>query len=84
MFFTSRYHLEGAPGERFFGELQAHPEWRASASLPVGHWNAMDVAVEFTSMSKTYSMAGWRMSRARSRRCVTSQRSRPVAQRKLR
>lgn len=46
--YTNRLHLEGEAGDRYFGELAAHPEWGAEAVLPVGDWNTtegVDIAI---------------------------------------
>lgn len=43
-----RVHLSGPSGDRYFGELQEHPEWGVEAVLPVGNWNTtegVDIAV---------------------------------------
>lgn len=37
-----RVHLSGPSGDRYFGELQEHPEWGVEAVLPVGDWNTTD------------------------------------------
>lgn len=39
---TSRHHLAGSWGSRYFTDLSQHWEWRAAATLPIGEWATME------------------------------------------
>jgi hypothetical protein len=54
LLFTNRLHLAGPAGDRYFGELEEHPEWRATAELPIGDWatsDGVDIAVLYLPIS---------------------------------